>query len=368
MAVEVTPDAEFKLDAELSCFNPGCLAQGKVLNQCSRCHIAGYCSKECQKVHYEEHKAFCMKLKKLRQAMAKDERRLQRHDMFDNANVGHFWGLHETRPYCRARHAVGEVLLHRGEQLNRAPLCELALTHYMELLRLIHGDNMGIRSEVPAIMVALGRDQDAFDFISWWLTIDPDGRYDWGSPPPSLPGDWLYGRGADMHGEVFALAGASTLKYVDLDHLAVLALIKMRILNRIEAQRCRCAALRDALTAAGTFQEGEVDAMLSIVCHLLMGPRLAVDAVVSAQQCHLDCYLAQMVDNNEVLVKALINPEPLRAMPPPGAFSRGSVEEAWLVLSHCGRAYERTPSARDRLRALVGDDPQYDPTYSPSMF
>lgn len=67
-----------------------------------------------------------------------------------------------------------------------------AVDHTMELLRLIHKDNMGLRNAVPFFMLDQDRDEDAYNFIKWWLTIDPDGRYDWDKFPKSEPGEWLY--------------------------------------------------------------------------------------------------------------------------------------------------------------------------------
>jgi tetratricopeptide (TPR) repeat protein len=53
-------------------------------------------------------------------------------------DVGHFWGLLETRPYMRARAALAETLwaLDRREE---------ALEHQRELLRLNPNDNQGLR-------------------------------------------------------------------------------------------------------------------------------------------------------------------------------------------------------------------------------
>ncbi|MFL5954186.1 MAG: hypothetical protein ACJ76I_08785 [Gaiellaceae bacterium] len=53
-------------------------------------------------------------------------------------DVGHFWGLIETRPYMRAREALAETLwaLDRREE---------AVEHQRELLRLNPNDNQGVR-------------------------------------------------------------------------------------------------------------------------------------------------------------------------------------------------------------------------------
>ena len=53
-------------------------------------------------------------------------------------DVGHFWGLLQTRPYMRARAALAQALWTVGER-------EDAIAHYRDLLRLNPNDNQGIR-------------------------------------------------------------------------------------------------------------------------------------------------------------------------------------------------------------------------------
>ena len=50
--------------------------------------------------------------------------------------VGHFWGLVETRPYMRARYALADTLDADGQ-------VDEAIVHYRELIRLNPGDNQG---------------------------------------------------------------------------------------------------------------------------------------------------------------------------------------------------------------------------------
>ena len=60
----------------------------------------------------------------------------------------------------------------------------------MELLRLIHGDNFGLRDIAPFFMLDQDRDEDAYNFVKWWLTADPCNH--WAHVPESQPGEWLY--------------------------------------------------------------------------------------------------------------------------------------------------------------------------------
>ena len=55
-------------------------------------------------------------------------------------DVGHFWGLLETRPYMRARcGGIAQMLWASGRH-------EEAVAHYRDLLRLNPNDNQGVRS------------------------------------------------------------------------------------------------------------------------------------------------------------------------------------------------------------------------------
>lgn len=69
-------------------------------------------------------------------------------------DVGHFWGVLETRPYMRARHMLAMTLC----DLNKR---EEAVSHYQDMLRLNPDDNQGIRYLLMDILLILGKDKDA---------------------------------------------------------------------------------------------------------------------------------------------------------------------------------------------------------------
>lgn len=73
-------------------------------------------------------------------------------------DVGHFWGLLETRPYMRARHGLALVSWRMGER-------DEAVLHYQDMLRLNPGDNQGIRYTLLDALLELGRDGDAGKLI-----------------------------------------------------------------------------------------------------------------------------------------------------------------------------------------------------------
>jgi tetratricopeptide (TPR) repeat protein len=86
-------------------------------------------------------------------------------DGFFEENVGHFWGLLETRPYMRARAGLAELLWDAGER-------EAAVDHYREMLRLNPRDNQGIRQILVGRFLEIGRDADAAALLK---TYNEDG-------------------------------------------------------------------------------------------------------------------------------------------------------------------------------------------------
>ncbi|MDQ2997065.1 MAG: hypothetical protein M3R61_08430 [Chloroflexota bacterium] len=66
-------------------------------------------------------------------------------------DVGHFWGMIETRPYMRARAGLASCLWQTGER-------QTAINHYTDMLRLNPGDNQGIRYVLANCLLRQGDD------------------------------------------------------------------------------------------------------------------------------------------------------------------------------------------------------------------
>ena len=68
-------------------------------------------------------------------------------------DVGHFWGLLETRPYMRAREGMASKLWTMGRR-------DEAIGHLQDMLRLNPGDNQGVRYTLAGWLLAEGRDEE----------------------------------------------------------------------------------------------------------------------------------------------------------------------------------------------------------------
>ncbi|MDH7485190.1 MAG: hypothetical protein QHJ81_02820 [Anaerolineae bacterium] len=72
---------------------------------------------------------------------------------FFKENVGHFWGIIESRPYMRARAGLAFTLWQMGER-------DAAIEHAQEMLRLNPNDNQGMRYPLMLWLLETGRDKE----------------------------------------------------------------------------------------------------------------------------------------------------------------------------------------------------------------
>jgi tetratricopeptide (TPR) repeat protein len=86
------------------------------------------------------------------QALEAGERALGK-EAFEE-DVGHFWGILDTRPYMRARAGLAGCFWEAGKH-------EEATNHYKDMLRLNPNDNQGIRDLLMPRLIEMGRDAEA---------------------------------------------------------------------------------------------------------------------------------------------------------------------------------------------------------------
>lgn len=132
-----------------------------------------------------------------------------------------FWGYTATRPYMTARwQLIGPLL-----DVNTEVALRAVYAHLMDTHRLCRRDNLGVRGLTPYVMIRLGRDQEAYDFVKWWATTSESDDYD-----PSHPGNqFLNVKGADAYEDPrFLLEDV-----LGIDGLVPVALIKCRLLHNL---------------------------------------------------------------------------------------------------------------------------------------
>ncbi|KAI3319061.1 hypothetical protein HD806DRAFT_509922 [Xylariaceae sp. AK1471] len=307
---------------------PLCPAAGSQLLQCAGCRAFRYCSHEHQVAHRPQHKSACTKIKKARAKLVEEDHGVRNAtpDFMTPANafethVGSFWSILNTRDYMRARFALSKQLL----LLGTLDGVHEGLEHMRDMLRLCRGDNMGLRSMVPAIMLRLDLDQECYDFIKWWATCDPDGTYDWGDM--TLP--YLNIRGADVLEDL----GSLISRRPELNYVVALLLLKLKLLVDIRYLKItrKILAQRLPFELRDQIERNVIRSPLS--AKLQKEPHESLIKVEGKLLNHIRQLGAALIETNGHFMFHLFEPDEALAAQP-NAYSPGSWEDMALAMQN----------------------------------
>ena len=208
------------------------------LRLCTGCRMVKFCSVECQKEYWSIHKKHCRAIQRMEGQVRREKEKAVRQvgiEAFEGENVGRIWSNPFLRDYCNTRRYLANSYLDMAHEEEYEHMYEAGLAHYFELLRLIHWDDLGLREKVPFILINLNRDDDAYNFVKWWITIDPNFDYNWDDVPQSTQqGDWLWLKNENRYESPVLLLEKSS-DNVSLAHVVALLLLKLRIVAKYEA-------------------------------------------------------------------------------------------------------------------------------------
>ncbi|KAF5556892.1 hypothetical protein FMEXI_945 [Fusarium mexicanum] len=222
---------------------------------------------------------------------------------------------------------------------------EIALQESLEMLQLCRGDNLGVRSQVPALYLWLGRDQEAYDFVKW-CAIKGGYTCDWRDM--SLP--YL-----NLEGEDAFEAVIETPLYYDVSFKMALTLIKIRLMKDLESLQ---GFLRKKPNATGEkrYDYLQEEAMSDIL-------QQQADVVAREDYKNLIAELKRQVlqlykmvkEDNKHIWPGIENPN-LYAYDVPSIYSPGSREEAVLIFRQSWYSWSETEPAITYIRGISRGD------------
>ncbi|KAJ0415510.1 hypothetical protein BJY00DRAFT_293512 [Aspergillus carlsbadensis] len=323
---------------------------GQLINllRCTGCQAMFYCSREHQVAHRNTHKYACKEVLKTREKCQEEELKIRNTpddnnpfgwgNAFETA-VGHFWGILDTRDYMRARFAWAEAL---GKMETKTGI-EEKLAHSLDMLRLCRGDNMGLRSYVPALMLRLNKDQECYDFVKWWF-VGCGSDYDWGNM--DLP--YLDIKDADVFEEVEYFTKD---RWSQLGHLVALTLLKIKLILDLEALQSSTHTV-GAKVPREVLDDERSDVPLSPVIarnQKLVQSDDHTEPIKKLRHQVNQLYQSVNQANGHFWDTLLLSDE----IPEyPGAYSHGSIEEAELTLGYTYDAWRELPAALEFVRTL----------------
>lgn len=102
------------------------------------------------------------RLKKYEEILNKEKNNLEKENLFNEENIGIFWGLIGTRPYMRTKHSYMLTLMALGRYTE-------AIKQGEELLELCKNDNLGIRYLIIGLYAVLEKFDKAEKIYSKYL-------------------------------------------------------------------------------------------------------------------------------------------------------------------------------------------------------
>jgi hypothetical protein len=315
------------------------------VSRCSGCKVVYYCGSKHQAIDRAAHKSACSKIKKERVRLEAQEITLRAHagdvdtppNAFEEGGecMGRFCGFKGTRPYMISRYLLIDALL----KINTTHAIEEALGHGLDMLKLNNSDNQGIRAIIPSLYLRLGRDQECYDFLKWWmLHMQSEGERQWGKSSTAV-------KDADAMEPVIDFLKA----FLPLSHLTSLALVKVRLLIDLRNFHARSKEQgpRAAIQSVSSIQskDGErFEDMPTRGLEILMG---WVRTLV------VNMYIG-VYGNNQSFWKALLQPGNFLTENPNG-YMMGSRDETTVTLQQCYNAWAETPGAFAVIEELEGD-------------
>lgn len=323
----------------------------KHLSHCGVCKVVVYCSQDHQVSDRGRHAPRCKAVKRKRRVFEREEQKVRDEPgdgLFTPANpfetsVGHFWGIMDTRTYMRARYAYAGAVL----KIKTFDAVDLAASHLRNMIHLNRSDNMGVRDQLPALYLRLGRDQEAYDFIKWWQRVYDDSTLDY-SDDVNLP--YLDIVDADVFEPPDYLCG----EFPDLCRLVCVTLLKFKLLMDIKALQHCVWALEERKLPREIIDRVKYFIPTSPIIqkdNRIMSKRDYTKLMINLYL-HLDQLILTVIKANSHFWPALLNPGThLEARPQ--YTSRGSVEEMQYRLQHWYDAWDETPGAIDFIKAEI---------------
>ncbi|KAH7194854.1 hypothetical protein DER44DRAFT_844423 [Fusarium oxysporum] len=310
--------------------------QSPNLLRCGACQTVRYCGKPHQKADRPRPKVQCIQIKQTKDKFTEEEAKL-RANPGDDTNGNPF----STRPYMQARHDYISAILNvrTGEAI------EIALKESLELLRLCRGDNLGVRPQVPALYLRLGRYQEAYDFIKWYA-LKGDSEYDWrGMSLPFL----------DLQGEDAFEAVIEKPYYYDISFKMALMLIKIRLMKDLESLQGFLQKKPNA-TGEERYNYVQEEAMRDILLQRadVVAKDDYKDLIAELKGQILQLYKMVKEDNKHIW-PGIESPN-LYAYDVPAAYSPGSREEAVLIFRNSWYSWSETEPAIRYIRGIIKND------------
>ena len=371
------------------------------LKKCGQCHLASYCSPDCQKKDWKYHKGECSHVKKVLGEIERMERIAIGKKIFINGKPG---GVKEPLPkvmaedfeyhrgccstctdlkmnemnnephfiLIRTKFNYAFAMWHMAEKYNSYALYKKFFDYSAELARVAIKGTSDLKNYMVMALMSLGRDQDAYNMIKFWIiTFHEKDNETLAKMNNELnPGEWLHLPNQNMKEDLFGLTysgppprpvrgghsqGTSSLK--DFKHnffMAALVAIKINIILKLEE------ALRDVKKQVKTIPSNNSIIESNLVKDL-KEQREHLDGYVQTLEFHE--FLDQIVLQKECPQGAVnhYNYDPVRYFKPESymhaLFGTNSIIQPRIIWTYFNRLFRFKPETRKMIKDAQDSSP-----------
>jgi hypothetical protein len=270
--------------------------------------------------------------------------------------VTNFSEVQETKEYMTARWGLMETYWEAACQAETKAVWEKVLYHSLALLRLEMFDVMEMRYITPFILLDLQRDDDAFAFVRYFISLDYLGdaatddlqrRY-----IQCQEGNWVYPREENCRFlDIFQECSRMREDVMPTAFLVAVLVIKLRLVAAYDATR------RSIDIASETTGGQRIQQVQDVVKDMLIDDKLVN---IESQRQQIERLINVIHRINPSMLPAILNPHPLIRQRRPPLSTPGEPCEALHILLFCMRPQIRVPGAREKLEQRFGKMPSYN--------
>jgi hypothetical protein len=271
-------------------------------------------------------------------------------------HVTNFSQVQETQEYMTSRWGLMETYWQAACKSEIKEVWEKALFHSLAMLRLDMSDFMEMRYVTPFILLDLQRDDDAFAFVRYFISLDYLGdaatddlrrRY-----MQCQEGDWVYPHEENCrYRDIFQECSRMREDRMPTAFLVAVLVIKFRLVAAYDAAR-RSIDIAFETTGGQTIQEVQ-----HVVSDMLIDESVVK---IENQRQQVDGLINVIHRINPSMLPSVLNPHPLTRQRRPSLSTPGEPLEALHVLLFCMRTLLRVPGASEELEQRFGKMPSYN--------
>ena len=343
---------------------------------CSRCQIARYCSKECQRKDFQSHKVDCKWVGHFHDIMPRIEKNLRNWkedgrsrpvNLFET-QIGDFCDLTNRmywdppkskllkdiwpRDYMRRRCRMAEGMWEIARKHESYESTQDVLALVLATLRLDFFDRYAVKEMVVFMFLYLGREDDAFYFLKFWcgpkagttagFMQRPTGKELGPEEFGSLPeGEWFHAETGNKLEDIFCKCCNPGPYTGPMGLLVALIGIKVRILLELKQLPSSYKLVNEMLTKEYCNPVCRKDKKNHVNgCNFA---NISRKEVIMSTKGQLEACLDHVNKHNPSMLPGLLHPKPLLAKPVPTMVNDAGPTGAHIVLINAWKYFDMLP-------------------------